>query len=130
MRALMLLLLISFCPLAGCSSELVAVSGSVTLNGEPLPRGTVVFQQRGSATGYGEIRSDGSYEVKTGDQEGLKPGTYRVTVTAYETASVADEFEMAVPRLLTPARYNKPETSGLTAEVGPKSRTFDFDLTR
>ena len=125
--------------LAGCGAEsdpeldkLVPVSGKVTLDGKPLPRGTVVFHADNAAQGYAEIRSDGSYRVKTGDQRGLMPGTYRVTITAYKTlpSTAADDPEEPVPDLLTPPRYNKPDTSGLVAEVQPGSNSFDFSLTR
>jgi hypothetical protein len=115
---------------AGCGSELADVSGTVTLDGQPLPRGTVVFQGDKLASGYGEIRSDGTFEIRTGDQQGLKPGKYRVTVTAYQTGPAAHAEGEVIPELLTPKRYNNPDTSDLTAEVKPGGGHFDFKLKR
>jgi hypothetical protein len=129
-RGLPRLLPIALCLLAaGCGSDLVAVTGTVTLDDGPLPRGTIVFQAEGAPTGYGEIQSDGSYEIRTGDRRGMMPGTYRVTVTAYQVVEGGDAGEV-IPALLTPARYNDPATSGLTAEVGSGSNHFPFALTR
>ena len=114
--------------LCGCGSKLAGVDGTVTLDGKPLSTGTVVFQNEGLPMGVGSLRSNGSYTVYTGDQRGLPPGDYQVTVSAYQTRPGRDAMEEPIPVLLTPPRYNKPETSGLTAKVTPGSNRFDFPL--
>ncbi len=123
------LMSVVFCVLiVGCGSNLASISGKVTLDGKPLTRGTVVFQTNGQAMGHAEIQPDGSYRIKTGDRRGLEPGTYQVTITAYKSLPNADDPSEPIPDLLTPVRYNKPASSGLTAEVKPDSNTFDFHL--
>jgi len=114
--------------LCGCGSKLASVEGTVTLDGKPLSTGTVVFQNEGLPMGVGGLSSNGSYTIYTGDQPGLPPGDYQVTVSAYQTRPGRDEMEEPIPVLLTPPRYNKPETSGLTAKVTPGSNRFDFKL--
>src|SRR5207244_8143771 len=51
--------------LAGCdsSSKKVAVSGTVTYDGQPVEYGTIVFANSGGPTSGGEIK-DGKYSVK------------------------------------------------------------------
>lgn len=113
--------------LPGCGSNLARVSGEVTLDGKPLETGTIVFQGEGQAMGVGEIEG-GSYAIKTGNERGLAPGKYRVTVSAFQTRPGASDMDEPVPAFLTPQRYNDPETSGLEVEVQPGSNTFDFPL--
>jgi hypothetical protein len=78
--------------------------------------------------GVGQIESDGSYEVKTGSYEGLAPGRYAVTVTAFKTLPSPDGLEEPVPVPLTPLKYNNPETSGLNVEIKPGSNRYDIPL--
>ena len=114
--------------LAGCGSELSQVSGRVTFDGEPVDRATVVFQGPGLPQAVDTTRADGIYSLSTGGKQGLPPGAYRVTISAYQTRRSENELSEPVPVLRTPAKYNKPETSGLTAEVQPGHNEFDFQL--
>ena len=70
--------------IVGCSGG-GSVSGTVTLNGQPLTRGTVTFHPTGSGpAGIGTIGADGRYEVLVGKDKALPAGDYVVTVDATE----------------------------------------------
>lgn len=120
-------LLLLLLPLAGCGGELTNLHGTVTLDGQPLASGTVVFTGSDKAAATGDIASDGSYTARTGSLEGIRPGKYRVTVSAFRTRQVAGGTPM--PEFLTPVRYNRAETSGLEVEVPPGGREYNIALT-
>jgi hypothetical protein len=73
--------------LAGCGgSTFPSVTGTVTLDGQPLDGAVVVFSPDGGAGGgqvaTGVTDSDGSFKMgtlKLGD--GVRPGKYHVTIT-------------------------------------------------
>ena len=108
------------------------VSGVVTLDGSPLPRGTVSYNpaQPGPAS-YGVIRSDGSYVIKTGREEGLPSGEYTVTVVAKEE-SIPDETGEGRPpkpgKTITPAWYRSKQSSSLKYTVDSGSNEIDLEL--
>jgi hypothetical protein len=120
----------------GCSGSQASVSGRVTLAGKPLDRGTVAFQPTvGGPVGYGTIGSGGSYAVQTGQQRGLAPGEYRVTVQsvsevteAQRQAEVSGTMTEATGQLLTPARYASRETTPFRFQVKSGSNTIHLEL--
>ena len=114
--------------LTGCGSDLAKVSGTVRLDGKPLDRGTVTFRAEDQAMAVGQIASDGKFQMKTGTQWGVAPGSYRVTVSAYQTRPSEDDLGEPIPILLTPARYNSEQESGLRAEVKPGSNQVNLSL--
>jgi hypothetical protein len=115
--------------LAGCGSELVDVSGTVTLDGTPLASGRVVFQAPGKPMAVGELGPGGQYTVKTGTRQGIPPGDYTVTVSSYEVGQSTGRGNPPPARLVTPRRYNNVKTSDLEAAVRPANKTFNFSLT-
>jgi hypothetical protein len=120
--------------LLGCGNKPATVSGTVTLNGQPVEGsrelyGTVSFYPTGGgAPAVGIIGSGGSYSVETGSQTGLAPGSYRVAVAVKKIHPPATPEGLTRPERISPVKYSKPEQSGLTAEVEPGSNTFDFAL--
>lgn len=83
-----------------------SVTGLVTLKGQLLKGGTVVFtDNQGNVAG--KIDANGAYTV-----EGLKPGNYKVSV---QGAAV-------------PAAFNNPNTSGLTCDVKEGEQNHDIAL--
>ena len=122
---------IACCPLlflAGCGNTKskpspVAVSGTVKLDGKPLPEGTVTF--RIAATGEFQ-----SVPVKDGTFGGQAPaGECQVEVSSY-TVKVYDPTGMKseVKENIIPKRFNA-ETK-LTATVTPGGpNQFAFDVT-
>lgn len=125
---------VALAALSGCGGVYDAsVDGVVTLDSNPVPRGTVTFKPTGSGpAAYGQIQSDGSYSLRTGREEGLPPGDYQVTVVANEPAPVQQTATGAPPppgKPITPGWYKRPETSGLQFSVEPGSNDINLELT-
>jgi hypothetical protein len=96
------------------------VSGTVTLDGVPLNKGTVsLMPDAGTNTAAGEIDSSGKFQLSThklGD--GVPPGKYRAGITAWEVVpEMQDDGTMVEGKSLIPEKYMNPQTSGLTAEI-------------
>jgi len=113
----------------GCSSELPTGEGVITLDDVPLADARIVFQSPDRPMAVGKSDKQGRYSLNTGSQEGVLPGDYTVTISAYETRQ-AGGVEAPVPILRTPKKYNSAETSGLSAQVHNRANTdVDFHLT-
>lgn len=118
----------------GCGGKYESsVSGSVTLDGAPLPIGTVTFAPVGEGTiAHGRIDEGGDYALRTGREEGLKAGDYRVTVVAREKPA-SDYGPNGGPpppgRQLTPDWYRSADSSGLEFSVERGGNTIDLALT-
>jgi hypothetical protein len=119
--------------LTGCGSEAVSLKGTVKLDGQPLKdvsAGTVSFvpTKQGDPVAYGDIQKDGSYVVRTGKEKGIKPGEYRVAVSATGPMPEATrENPEPLPESLIPAMYNDAKTSGLNYTVS-SGGTWDIEL--
>lgn len=131
--------------LTGCGSgEFRPVSGTITVDGQPLESGRVVFSPIGEGRkAYGNVK-DGAYQLTTQDpQDGAKPGEYIVTINAVKTISdgpVAQSFaeEMAGVGANTKSKtvylvnqkYSSKATSDLKATVadsGSNNLPFEVD---
>jgi hypothetical protein len=89
-----------------------AVTGTVTLKGQPLADGEVTFvslDQKSPKVVTAAV-TDGRYQVAD-----LPAGKYSVTVAGGKTAKV-------------PAKFSTTDTSGLTAEVKPGANSLNFEL--
>jgi len=111
---------------------MIAVSGSVRLEGRPLPRGEIRFEpiQGTAAPASGARIVNGAYAVTS--RGGVVPGRYRVTITSLvppQLAEAQDGEGPPKPPVKIPARYNSEST--LKAEIGPEppELTLDYDLT-
>jgi hypothetical protein len=118
----------------GCSpsGSRQALEGTVTVDGTPLPEGSIAFIPKGetkSPTCGGTI-SEGRFSILP--TQGAGCGTFRVEITAIrssgkkirhpQSGNMMDEFVQYIP-----ARYN--EKSELTATVGSSgANSFDFSL--
>ncbi len=138
--------------LLGCGSDYpatVPVSGRVTLGGQPVSEGSVMFYPESGRPAMGNIKPDGTYTLTTFEAlDGALPGKHRVTIKAKRVAeaakgsgpkSVEDELSMAkegksqfvLPtkiEWLIPERYSDRKTSPLTAEVTADSGPINFDI--
>ncbi|MDZ7619607.1 MAG: hypothetical protein U1E05_21620 [Patescibacteria group bacterium] len=112
----------------GCGARDVAhVKGSVSYQQQPLGHGRVVFHPEAGRPAFGEIGPDGTFTLTTRDpRDGALVGNHRVTVHCDQASDPTDAFSDRDS--LVPARYQKPETSGLTAQVEPGTNTFHFEL--
>jgi hypothetical protein len=88
--------------LAGCGGgKLVATTGTVTLDGQPLAGATVQFLPETPAAEYGHALTtkDGAFRVRTGPQDGVAPGSYRVTVTKFDRSEQTKAKSSVLPAL-------------------------------
>jgi hypothetical protein len=131
-RALFVLVLMT---LPGCGSNLMSVSGTVTLDGHSLAgsdrlRGTVQFVPASGhgTTAVGYLDENGRYELSSGSRPGVLPGNYLVTISATEIIPPKVAGEAPSGHLTTPRRYADPRSSGLTADVERGHNKFDYAL--
>jgi hypothetical protein len=135
-RVSFLILTISFCA-CGSRAELALhpVRGRITLDGEPLPRGTVSLRSDGEAAGWqqptGTIGENGEFVIYTQGQKGSPPGKYRAVVFATEEVQ-SEGGHPGLPRSLIPERYTDPRRTPLRIDVtaNPQSDQYRLELTR
>lgn len=136
---------------AGCSSkssrpELTPVSGTVTLDGKPLPDAEITFfLQAQSLPGYtasmGKTDAEGKYQLKFGADLGAVPGNFKVTVSRIVNESGAavnaeegvDLMQLEMQGLAKQSlaeKYWDLDKTELTATVEKgKADGYDFKLT-
>lgn len=140
------------CLLNGCGGteyegeERAAVSGTVTLDGSPLPYGTISFvPASGDGRRANAAINDGSYSIP--EEQGPNLGEYKVEILGFEKPAEDDEEgeeeeeddgeiddegdeqpEGWTPgeNPMVPARYNTETELTRTIESG--ENTFDFAL--
>jgi hypothetical protein len=113
----------------GCESKPATrlVEGAVTYSGKPVEHGMVSFQPSAGKLASTAILPGGRYSVE------LIPGSYQVAVSAPpklpEGFKEGDPLPPPDPNAL-PARFNRKETSGLSAtiELGSGPQTIDFNM--
>lgn len=136
-RAGCALLLMCALVVCGCGPGDVArtnVTGKVTYKGNPLPAGTVAFIN-GSTVATGEIK-DGQYSIPN-----VAVGENKISVTTPPPPSQGQQMQMkqkvegksfsgeAPTSVAIPAKYNNPDSSGLTYTVtAEKTQTNDIEL--
>lgn len=104
----------------GCEnpSPYVPVRGMVTLDGKPLESGIVQLQPAVGQVATGSIGPGGEFTLSTPPQgHGVLAGSYRVTVLAYDSATI----EPGPEHLIVPVRYTRSGTSGLQVTIFPGS---------
>jgi hypothetical protein len=117
----------------GCgSSNLSQVSGTVTLNGQPLAKGLITFsgESSGAGTGGGSIVA-GKYSVKD-----LPPGKYHVHIAGEPENTFIEPNSPEAQRKLTEEEIramSDPLPAGTTGtkqqvEVQAGPQTHDFKL--
>jgi len=135
---------------AGCggSGKLVTykVTGTVTMDGEPLAGASVFFTPKSGGQGdaaVGKTDENGQYVLQTilgNPDAGTSRGEYMVHFNKKEIVEMPPPVldsrgrpisypEPPSAKSLIPIKYEKGETSGLTATVEKgKKNEFDFDL--
>ncbi|MDG3003443.1 hypothetical protein [Paludisphaera mucosa] len=117
--------------LAGCgeTGDLLPrepVSGKVTIEGQPLAKGSILFRPAGGGTEAGGEVAEGAFEVARAD--GPPPGKYQVSVT--EAVERPEEDKLNNFSLQPKTKPSKTVIGGpIDAEVkagGPNAFTFDF----
>ena len=117
----------------GGATDVCAVSGEVTFDGQPVKMGMVAFEPaEGGAPGRSVRIVDGRYEVTS--ESGIKPGKYLARITAPDVARSQqhlnagpnDPVPPAVP--LLPPAWNT--MSRLTVELVAGDNTANFSGTK
>jgi hypothetical protein len=105
----------------GAAISLLPVKGKVTYNGKPLSSGVIYFERDGyGRPATGKLQSDGTYTLGTlKDGDGVVAGTHLVTLGNFDKALAKDR---------TLAKYATAKSSGLTAQVDSEHTEFNFDL--
>ena len=123
---------------AGCGSApapTFPVEGTVTLNGQPVQSGTVLFhsvEKTANGQGYtarGNIDHGGHYRLTTfSPNDGAVAGQHRVAVLA-SMAQVPESTMSGKPQASPiPPIYSSPSTSGLQFEVTDCTNQIDLQL--
>ena len=122
---------------AGCGPATSTVTGVVTLDGTPVPEGTVSFLMEDGTVQSSFIMKDGTYHL-----DAIPVGAAKVTVLtkATEFEAMAEDIKnlgksgaapkAEAPKFVIPARYSSPDTSGLSCEVKGKTTKYDIPLTK
>jgi hypothetical protein len=118
--------------LAGCgSSDFGSVSGTITLDGKPLPDVSVSFdpQWAEGTAAFGSTDGNGRYElITTADNKGAMPGQYVVRVRSPDPVDF-DENGNLLEAYVNAAPDKYGAKSELTAKVEPGKNVIDFALT-
>lgn len=111
----------------GCGdSDIGRVSGTVRLDGKPLPDATVEFQPEDGSPSYGLTDRRGRYELMyLPKMPGAEVGQHTVRVTTYDWVTNEDGSKSELPELVPP-RYNVK--SQLRYEVKSGTQTFDIEI--
>ena len=131
--SLMLLALVLLVP-AGCErpEPLGKVFGKVTLHGAPLSEGLLIFSNRETGVYMtANLRPDGTYELQTAKGFGLPLGSYHIAVSPPLPDLITGKTPAETPPtppVEIPAKFRKPETSGLTIEVQMGDNPKNIDL--
>lgn len=111
------------------------VKGRITLDGKPLPRGTVTLRPESTSVTWhqptGVIEPPGEYVVYTNGRNGAPPGQYQVVVFATEAATSSDgAARPGLPKSLVPPRYNDSKQTPLRLQVvaQPTSNSYTLEL--
>lgn len=120
----------------GKSTGRLAVSGEVTLDGQAIESGSILFQPKGEGPKVGARIKEGKYRFDTSD--GPLSGEYKVEIYADskdpfpmdDPEAFAEQMEKdpeaLKPTNEVPAHYNSQST--LTADPNPQKLTFNFNL--
>jgi hypothetical protein len=129
----------AFC-LIGCGGQpgsklkLVKVTGTVKLDGKPLPQGTISFigSDANAVNAAGELDASGRYSLSTQQKgDGIPAGSYKVRIESWASPPKMVATGVEPGKSAIPDRYSSVESSGLTATVEGKSKAqvIDFNLT-
>lgn len=116
--------------LVGCGADANSVSGTVTLDNEPLANAQVQFRPLGQGGRIATSRTaaDGSYKLKSSRTvTDVAPGKYQVTITTRDAIGEDKRGNATYSKEKVPANYN--EETELTKEVQAGRNEIDFDLT-
>lgn len=117
---------------AGCNSgpSTVQVSGKVTVDGQPLPKGSLRFIPDAGKGNKLEVEpagtiEGGSYSIFTSGKPGAPAGSYKVAVVS---EGEIDSTNPAPPKSMVDPKFSDPQTTTLSVEVSPTAQPGAYDL--
>ncbi len=128
-----LLLPLTLFSFSGCGNgeQFQSVSGTVTVDGQPLKKGIITFYAIGEGSTSGGEVIEGSYSLPA--DRGPSPGKYRVEITGSRPTGKTEydidlKKKVDIEEQFLPPKYHAK--SELTAEVvATGENKFDFPLT-
>jgi len=132
LSAVSLLFILSSCGSSGNGPQFGNVTGTITLDGAPLPFAKVEFQPEKARPSVGLTNENGQYTLGYSvAQKGAIQGQHVVRIALATPDEVGGEDSKAIvelrKRVKIPDRFNKD--SGLTAEVKKGNNNLNFELT-
>ena len=113
--------------LIGCNGGASSVSGTVSLDGQPVKSGSIMFVSTESDRREGAVIQDGEFQAE------LPPGKYRLELSGQKVVGQRKQkdFEgkdevLDITDELFPEKFNVK--SQLTQEIKPGSQTLPLDL--
>lgn len=101
------------------------VSGIVTLDGSPVSKGVIIFEDTAFGRGGSATLKEGHFEFETP----LNSGDFKVTVQPPPPpAPTAAPPTSPAAAIKIPKKYQQTATSGLTATVKEGTNKFEFNL--
>ncbi len=119
------------------------VEGTVTLEGQPIAEGTIIFEVTGARPATGQISAGKIVDVTTYDpNDGVPVGEAAVAIFATavaspelttpanpdETSKLGKDYMGGNAQSLIPKKYNNPATSELTCTIESGQNEVNFDL--
>ena len=128
MRSLSVVAIFAAVVVAGCGPAEVpsgTVSGTVTLDGQPVESGEISFVSSAGAGASGTI-TGGQFTLDTP----LPVGKYSIGISPPALTEAPGEGgdRVAAPTSPVPAGYNMPGTSGLEQDIQPGANTVTIEL--
>ncbi len=103
------------------------VTGTVTLDGEPLPQAFIRFEPESGRPSFGRTDATGAYSLRyKGEDWGAIVGAHGVKITTENLSEDTETGEMRFVKESLPATYHARTT--LTAVVEPGENVIDFSL--
>lgn len=119
----------------GGSRDLVSVTGTITVDGQPADGAVLLFHPKSGEGSVATAVADasGRFSPVTDMQPGIAPGSYQVTATWPDPAKRDQQVSMGVtpdiPDLLK-SRYASRDRSTLSADIATDSKELaPFELT-
>lgn len=108
---------------AGDQPDLGQVTGTISLDGEPLTGVIVMFSPEEGRQSVAVTDAEGKYELQyTGESKGAKIGKHDVGFMTSDDGNIKASAPI-------PAKYAGGNETGLTADVKAGENTYDFNLT-
>src|SRR5215203_6710467 len=118
----------------GCTkSDMIPVTGVLTLNGQPVADAEVMFNPKTKGRfAVGKTDATGHFKLSTGaPDDGAVPGEYAVTLCEYYPPDKPPKMTSGPLPSRFPQKYGNPSTTPLTVKVEPGTKNeFTFDATK